>query len=221
LSKKLQTDWDLYYSKPYAATTFSRKITGNILINYIRKYTDKLDNLSITELGGANSCFYELIEKEIAPHSYYVIDNNELGLQKLEKRLLRQNGVYLYKDNVLDLKQNLQVDLSFSVGLIEHFSLEDTKKAIKAHFEILKPDGIAIISFPTPTLLYKTVRLLSELLGMWIFYDERPITLDEVMDSAVKYGAILDTTVIYPILLTQCMLVIKKFGDNIPLQKSY
>ena len=48
-------------------------------------------------------------------------------------------------------------------------------------FNVLKKGGILILGFPTPTFLYKITRKTSELLGLWIFHDERPLSIDEVL----------------------------------------
>jgi len=112
---------------------------------------------------------------------------------------------------VLNLNLNMEADLVFSVGLIEHFSVRDTAKAVKAHFDILKSNGIAIISFPTPTFLYRMARFAAERLGLWIFHDERPLKQSEVSGTGGQYGQLLDQRIIWPIFLTQAMLVFRKF----------
>lgn len=204
------TDWDSYYQKPYQTAKFSRNITGKILINYINKYVTSEDDFTLAELGGANSCFYELIQEKITPSEYHIIDNNQLGLEKFKVRIKNQDNVQLYEQDVLNLDLNIKVNLVFSVGLIEHFSPEDTKKAIEAHFKLLKPGGIAIITFPTPTFLYKITRWFSEKLNLWIFHDERPLKFNEVIPTAEKNGTILEKKINWPIFLTQGIIVVKK-----------
>ncbi len=65
-----------------------------------------------------------------------------------------------------------QADVVFSIGLIEHFDPAGTRQAIEAHFALLKPGGYAIISYPTPTWLYRAARTLTEAAGLWKFHDE-------------------------------------------------
>ncbi len=207
--KRTETDWNAYYSSPYPTAMFSRRITGHILVRYIQKYRRLLEDTVIAELGGADSCFYPEIRRKIAPRVYHILDKNQLGLDRFSQQN-HDSTVILHQVDLLDFSLNLQVDLVFSVGLIEHFGVVDTRSAIKAHFDILKPGGICILSFPTPTLLYRIARRASEISGMWIFHDERPLEHREVFPTVCQFGAVLDKTIIWPIILTQEMLVIQK-----------
>jgi len=103
-----------------------------------------------------------------------------------------------------------QTDLVLSIGLIEHFDETGTQKAIKAHFELLKPKGIAIMTFPTPTFLYNIARFIAEKLGLWIFHDERPLRIEEVLETALEYGEQSEYKIIWPIIFTQGMVVFRK-----------
>lgn len=206
-----RTDWDLYYSKPFKSATFTRRITENVLQRLIKNYTDASnDKLLIGELGGANSCFFDSIKARFGPAEYHIIDNNRFGLLKFQERVKNLDSVFLHNDDILNLNLKLALDMVYSVGLIEHFSPEDTRKAVEAHFRILRPNGVAIISFPTPTFLYRISRFLSETLGLWIFHDERPITEEEISSAVKDYGTILYSKIIWPILLTQRIVVVRK-----------
>ncbi|MBI5675809.1 MAG: class I SAM-dependent methyltransferase [Nitrospirae bacterium] len=209
-----KTDWDRYYSSPYRTAVFTRKITERILLGLIKKYSPvSCEKLRLGELGGANSCFFEGVREKIKPAQYHVIDNNQLGLDEFSKKLQNNvNDVFLYKDDILAMSRELELDMVFSVGLIEHFTPADTRKAIKAHFNILKPGGIAIISFPTPTFLYRIIRFLSEGMGLWIFNDERPLSGEEVSDAVKDLGTILYEKIIWPIFLTQKIMVIQNYS---------
>lgn len=203
------TDWDSYYSNPYKFSTFTRKITSKKLIRLMKQYIPESESpIKIAELGGANSCFYETVNQSFSPEKYLIIDNNQLGLDKTIRRLNKSNNIYLKYEDVLNSKVNTEkFDLVFSVGLIEHFSTADTQKCIAAHFEYLESNGICLITFPTPTWLYQLTRKCAELLGIWIFYDERPLTLDEVIVEVQKYGVIKHTSITWPIFLTQGVIL--------------
>ena len=205
-----KTNWDEYYKKPYKTAHFTRNITGNTLIKFMKKYSGKTGNFTISELGGANSCFYESIVKKLSPSEYYIYDNNETGLEAFRKRISNRSNVKLHKADLLNKVSNVnRTDIVFSVGLIEHFNQEGTKKVIGAHFDFVKTGGIIIITFPTPTYLYKSTRFISEMLGLWIFHDERPLHLDEVSQNLKTKGEILKQKIIWPIFLTQGVMVIK------------
>lgn len=207
----MKTDWDAYYSNPYKTAKYSREIIQKIIINLISKFGNTSNNeLCLAEFGGANSCFFDKIQEAIKPKRYIIVDNNEIGLKKLEEKTVNLNSVAIHCKNILSLEMKEVFDLTFSVGLIEHFSVEDTKRMIQKHFEATKKGGRVIISFPTPTFLYKITRFFAEKLGLWIFHDERPLLPKEVIDTINETGTILYRKTIWPIFLTQHIIVATK-----------
>jgi hypothetical protein len=85
-----------------------------------------------------------------------------------------------------------------------------TRRAILAHFDILKPGGYAIISFPTPTLLYRTARGITEMLGLWRFPDERPLENAEVLRTVAERGDVIFEKTLWPLVFTQRFIVARK-----------
>ncbi|MGA2402796.1 MAG: glycosyltransferase [Syntrophobacteraceae bacterium] len=203
------TDWNHYHSKPSRIAALSRKVMTSKLIRLMEQYGSK--GCTVAELGGANSCFFEPIKKKIEPGHYHIIDNSKVGLH-LCRSMTCPGGQSpsLHDHDVLDLKLPFKVNLAFSIGLIEHFPEENTAKAIRSHFELLEPGGIAVISFPTPTVLYRVTRFISEVFGMWIFHDERPLEKSEVAGVIGGFGTLLREETVWPMLLTQCIMVARK-----------
>lgn len=206
-----KTNWTKYYDKPYKSASFTRKITGRILIQTIKKYLGESKGIIFTEIGGANSAFFDLLMDKIRPSQYVIIDSNSTGLKKTKERIAPDQDVLLLNRDVLKGEfEKATSELVLSVGLIEHFDREGTQGAIKAHFDILKDGGIAVITFPTPTFLYRISRFIAEKLGLWIFHDERPLMIDEVLQTAEKYGRLMEYRIIWPIIFTQGLAVFKK-----------
>jgi hypothetical protein len=58
--------------------------------------------------------------------------------------------------------------------------------------------------------LYIITRKFAELLGVWIFYDERPLSMEEVLNEVLKYGNLKHTSITWPIFLTQGVIVASK-----------
>jgi SAM-dependent methyltransferase len=206
------TDWNSYYSNPYKLSSFSRKITSDKLIRLMTKFNPGIrSGIKIAELGGANSCFYEAINKNLNPEKYLIVDNNQLGLDKTTQRLNNATNIELeFADIVNTQEKSEKFDIVFSVGLIEHFTPALTMKCIASHFLYLKNGGICIITFPTPTWLYKITRKFAELLGLWIFYDERPLKMSEVLNELYKHSEIKHTSITWSIFLTQGVIVATK-----------
>jgi hypothetical protein len=207
-----KTNWDSYYSNPYKTSTFSRKITSNKLIRLLKQFLHEPgSNLRIAELGGANSCFYESINKEFSIKEYTIVDNNKVGLDKTVERLSNSTNIVIRNEDILgSTEKSEKFDVVFSVGLIEHFSVEATQRCIASHFNYLKYNGICIITFPTPTWLYKITRKCAELLGIWIFHDERPLKSEEVKTEMKRHGIIKHESITWPIFLTQGVIVAVK-----------
>ena len=205
------TNWDEYYTAVPFTARLTRKYTGAVLLGILRRLADSEPGGSrvLVEIGGANSCFFERIQGAINPQQYYVIDNNEYGLRLLQKRA-HQNCLCLLQEDVLDLRTRLQADVVFSVGLIEHFSPADTRRAVLAHFQLLRPGGYAILSFPTPTLLYRVARGLCEIAGLWKFPDERPLERDEVLGIVRDRGHVIHEKLLWPLVFTQHLIVVRK-----------
>lgn len=166
------------------------------------------DVRSICEFGGANSCFYEAMRQAFPDAEYMVLDNNTLGLELLRNRWPHDDLLSVRNENILVMPDGLvQADIVYSVGLIEHFSPADTAVVIEKHFACVRPGGLVIITFPTPTWLYRTVRFAAEQLGMWHFPDERPLSFEEVEPQIRKRADIVDSRINWPILLTQGIVV--------------
>lgn len=81
---------------------------------------------------------------------------------------------------------------------------------IERHFEFTKPGGIVLITFPTPTFLYRGIRGLAELFRLWIFHDERPLRFDEVETVCDRFGDRLHREINWWIGLTQGILVYRR-----------
>ena len=210
------TDWDQYYKNVPITATVTRKYTTAVLLSMIRQYGVPVEasGLSIVEIGGANSCFVDAIMAGIRTRLYDVIDTNEFGLGLLAGRFGDARPVRLFRQSVLDLSYDGKADLVFSVGLVEHFTPAETRMAILAHFDALRPGGTLILTFPTPTLLYRVTRGLIEMCGMWKFPDERPLLPGEVLASVRERGEILYRKTLWPQILTQHLIVARKFGDG-------
>lgn len=209
---KTATNWDEYYSKPYKTAQLSRRYTLSRLVSLLRAFGKPRPRM--LELGGGNSCFFTGLQDALAPRRYLVADSNRRGVERFNERC-GGGSAEAFVGDVTAERLRLPagegpLDVCFSVGLIEHFDAVGTAKAIEAHFDALAPGGIALISYPHPTWLYRASRALSEALGLWIFHDERPLLADEVIAAARRHGELLHEEILWPLFFTQQMLVFRK-----------
>jgi cyclopropane fatty-acyl-phospholipid synthase-like methyltransferase len=128
----------------------------------------------------------------------------------LRQRLEAGQNVVLHRADVRWLSLDLEADVVFSVGLIEHFEPAGTRRAVEAHFELLKPGGLALLSFPTPTWLYRAARRLTELAGLWRFPDERPLARAEVLAAVSGLGQVVFQKTMWPLVFTQHLIAVRK-----------
>jgi SAM-dependent methyltransferase len=207
------TDWDRYYRSIPSTAKLTRKYSTSFLLRVIERFAKPSNadlGMSVVEIGGANSCFLDAILARFLCRSYDVIDTNEYGLSLLSGRAGEGSVVRLHKASILENSLELAADLVFSVGLIEHFEPAETRAAVLAHFDLLRPGGTAIITFPTPTRLYRATRAAIEALGMWKFPDERPLDPEEVGSAVRERAEVLWETTLWPLMLTQRVIVAKK-----------
>src|SRR5215469_14714048 len=117
---KRRTNWNAYYNRPFKTALLTRKYTTRVLLDFIGRHAGS-PGFTLTEIGGANSCFYEKIASDLRPRKYIIVDNNQLGLDKFRERLGRPAGVELHNQDIFAPAPSELTDLVFSVGLIEHF----------------------------------------------------------------------------------------------------
>ena len=81
-------------------------------------------------------------------------------------------------------------DVAMSFGLAEHFEADDRTRIIKAHFDLVQPGGLVIITVPNrhcwPYRIWKARR---ELTGKWHFGLERPYSRAEISTICRAIGA--------------------------------
>lgn len=203
------TDWDRYYRSTPVTAQWTRRYTNRALAGVLQRFAGPGAG-AVVEIGGANSCFLDEVMRVLRPRFYHVVDTNEYGLELLRRRAPGDDRLWLHRSSVLERDLDLQADVVFSVGLIEHFDADGTRQAIGGHFRLLRPGGLAVLSFPTPTLLYRAARWVSEVLGLWRFPDERPLDPAEVRRSVAEHGEVLYEKTLWPLVFTQRLMVTRK-----------
>jgi len=209
----VSTDWDDYYARPRRHSSITRRITARLLIRLMRAYCEaSARGARLLELGGANSGFVDPLRAALHPGEYHIIDNNPTGLALSRDRIAPGEPVFTHQLDLLNAGAPLRADVTFSVGLIEHFDETGTARLIEEHFDATREGGVVILSFPTATWLYRLIRRCAEWLGIWIFHDERPLTKDEVLMAAKRRGELLYDRINWAIGLTQRVMVFRRNG---------
>jgi putative flippase GtrA/SAM-dependent methyltransferase len=213
VSTNRATDWNRYYTKRISFSV-TRAITAQCIINMLSKAglgTGREGRAvsSIIELGGGDSCFYACFHRVFPEARYTIIDKNKEGITRFFQKNEGKNVRAVMADLLAGPVSAEKADLVFSVGLIEHFSTADTAKCIRAHFDLVKPGGYVLITYPSPTTLYNIIRRAAEALKIWAFPDERPLTSRETIPLFSRYGAVLQRKMNWWIGLTQEIVLVK------------
>jgi SAM-dependent methyltransferase len=80
-------------------------------------------------------------------------------------------------------------DVSFSLGVVEHFRGSDRTRAIAPHAQALRPGGLTMISVPHAACLsYRLWKAYLELRGWWPYGMEIPYWKGELRRRAVEVG---------------------------------
>ena len=213
----VKTDWDKYYrEKKSWFSSFTQTYTLREIKQSIDKWVTEEGSLTVSELGGGNSCFAEKLCEAVTIDEYDVFDSNDFAVDLFIKKDIKcriHSGrcVDLLNEDLFDK----HYDFVYSIGLIEHFRGKDIETLILRHFECCKDGGVVLITFPTPTKKYRFVRWLMELIGVWKFYDEKPIWYEEVSSILEMNGTVLEHHINKKLPLTQEVVVIrKKIGDS-------
>ncbi|MBM3499270.1 MAG: class I SAM-dependent methyltransferase [Armatimonadetes bacterium] len=81
-------------------------------------------------------------------------------------------------------------DVSMSFGLAEHFADARRARVIRAHFEVLRPGGMAFISVPNcHNLPYRLFKFAAERTGRWRVGEEYPFSRRELRELCQAAGA--------------------------------
>jgi SAM-dependent methyltransferase len=205
------TDWNEYYRRERFLLRFTQPFIFGALLRALKIYS--VPHPVVVELGGAGGGVFDAVRLTLHPAAYHVVDTNEYGLNLIREKT-GGGSVFLHLQDARNPALDLSADVVFSTGLIEHFDEEGTRKAIRSHLTLLKPGGVAVITFPTPTFLYRISRGISEFAGKWIFHDERPLRMPEIRAAIEGAGILLDERLIWQTPWTQEIVVIRRLTSS-------
>ncbi len=205
----VKTDWNKYSFKDSFITKLFLKSVWNGYKKLLNK-SNLNNDIKIMELGSGTGYNSYNLTKEFKVSKVTLVDSNKSALAASKKRF-KKYKVELINDDVMKLKKNDKYDLVHSQGLIEHFQGSNLNKIISIHANYVKKGGYLLLFYPTPTITYKAIRKVAELLKLWIFSDEVPLKSDYVKNLVEKKGfRLVNSTRILKHTITEDGLLFKK-----------
>jgi 2-polyprenyl-3-methyl-5-hydroxy-6-metoxy-1,4-benzoquinol methylase len=149
----------------------------------ILKEFKEFRGLNVIEVGAGSGTNALLFAKRGAKVT--ILDYSKNAIKRSKEFFDRHNceADYLFAD-ALNLPKNLErkYDIAISFGLAEHFIGEKRKRIIKSHFNLIKKNGLVLISVPNKyNFPYRMNKFISELIGTWKFGEEYPFSRKEFL----------------------------------------
>jgi 2-polyprenyl-3-methyl-5-hydroxy-6-metoxy-1,4-benzoquinol methylase len=187
--------WDTFWQ----STTFSNRellkeesktIRWKRIRQYLSSQLKSLKNFETIEVGAGMGTYSALLAKKGAKTT--LLDYSDSALE-YAKKFFKDNGLKatLLKDDALRLPKKLygRYDVALSFGLIEHFKGKERKQIIKSHLDLVRKNGLIIISVPNRHCLpYRIYKYGMELIGRWPYGLEIPYSRNELTEILKKLG---------------------------------
>ncbi len=175
------------------ATLLARERRGprwHNVVDRLQNTFGSIEGLKTIELGCGRGDMSALFAQEGA--SVTLFDYTEVALNEARWRFERLSlqADYQLGDMLKSLSPwEASFDVSTSLGVVEHFRGEQRTQVIRAHYDVLKPGGLAIISVPHALCLpYRVWKAYLELRGWWPYGMEKPYTKREMIHRARLAG---------------------------------
>lgn len=167
-----------------------RSTRWSLLVDRLESIFGTLTGLDTIELGSGRGDLSVLLAQRGARVT--LLDANDKALDQARQRFDRLGLTATYEH--ADIFQKLEAcrgcfDVALSSGLIEHFKDNDRTRVIRAHHDVLKPGGLAVISVPNAWCVpYRVWKLYLELRGWWPYGMELPYGKSELLRRAREAG---------------------------------
>ncbi|MCF7871704.1 class I SAM-dependent methyltransferase [Candidatus Woesearchaeota archaeon] len=182
-TKKIIDTCPEYENKnPIIRKLFWNRINYAVELSKLEENAQK--NLKILDVGCGRAKLFERINKKRNKFSFNGIDMNEdiskLKIKNAKFKVIKpESSKYPFSKNTFDA--------AFALDCFEH--IKDLRKEIKKMKDVLKPEGIFIISGPTETVFYRLSRLIMK--GTWLEVYEGEIhhhTIYQIRDALKDEG---------------------------------
>lgn len=158
----------------------------------IKKHFGSFQKIKTIEIGAGLGDFSLLLSWQGADTT--LADYSEEAIRKARARFKAHRATANFvKADMLKVDQSIigKFDISFSLGLAEHFKDQERYKIIQAHAKVLRKGGLTFISVPYRySFLYRIWMARSIKRGDWQYGLEIPFSKKEIKTLAEQAGLV-------------------------------
>lgn len=161
-----------------------------MIVEHLEATFGSIRGLSTIELGSGRGDLSALLAACGA--NVTLLDTSEKALDQARRRFDRlELPARFEKGDMLGTLDAFRgrFDAAFSSGVIEHFRGDDRTRVVRAHYDVLRPGGLAVISVPNARCFpYRMWKSYLELRGWWPYGLELPYAKRELVRRARQAG---------------------------------
>lgn len=161
-----------------------------MVVERIERHFGRLDGLRSIELGSGRGDLSVLLAQRGVNATLF--DNNQKALDSASARFARHRlSATFQQGDLLAFPDSCQGahDIALSVGVIEHFKGETRTETLRAHWNALRPGGLAIVTVPNAHCPpYRLWKWYLEARGVWPYGMEIPYTREELLTRGREAG---------------------------------
>ncbi len=152
---------------------------------HIAKYTSRLTSAKLVEIGCGSARTLHYLEKQYGTGLCYALDLSPQAI-KVARQLSPNFLAGVASALELPIKENA-FDVSFSIGLIEHFTREQAAEMVREKIRVTCPGGTVAIVVPWQSSIYNLI--IRKAFGRhWPFGNEFPFHRLELTEFMEKLG---------------------------------
>lgn len=161
-----------------------------LIIEQLARWHGRVAGLRTIELGSGRGDLSTLLAELGAQVT--LIDASDAALASARRRFDRLGlSAEFVSSDLLNLNQELhgRFDVALSIGVIEHFRGLDRTFALRAHHDVLRPNGTVFLSVPNAHCpSYRLWKKYLEIRGCWPYGMEIPYSRRELARRAADAG---------------------------------
>jgi 2-polyprenyl-3-methyl-5-hydroxy-6-metoxy-1,4-benzoquinol methylase len=190
---EVAADWDALWETEPEDEDFDVEETTlrwRVQMEHIRTRFGSMEGLKVVEIGAGratNALMYARHGAEVT-----ILDQSALALDLAQQRFARFGlTATSVEADVFDLPAELldAFDVSMSFGLCEHFLGPRRLAVVKAHLDVVRPGGLALVNVPNKfSPFYRAWMGIAKRRGTWTLGTEVPFSAREMKELGTLSG---------------------------------